>query len=229
MAKPVRPEPKFFLHEELCARGVEFYENTYFASSSLETRLWGEKSTSYIEREDAAQRIQKMYPNSRIVMILRDPVDRAWSNYRFSVKHGIERLGFEAALAAESERLSDAVFTTSVNPYAYRRRGHYIEYIRNYLRIFRSDQVSILIFEETVGNLPAIQALYRSLGVEDSFVPPSFNDVINSGDKDYDVPLEAFRGLALGYRQSLEALENHLGRPVNAWRRRWDSFGEGRS
>lgn len=224
MAKPVRPEPKFFLSDDLCRRGRGFYEETYFTAFSGRTRYLGEKSTSYIESPIAARRIRDFYPDARILMILRDPVQRAWSNYRFSVQHGLESLSFEAALAAEQERLSCNGFSTSVNPYAYRRRGHYIHFIKDYLTVFSADQLKILIFEELVGNLGSLQGLYRWLGIDSLFVPSTLEQVVNAGTAEEKLPAVAFRDLALGYGKSIAELEEYLGRPIAIWRNSWGSL-----
>lgn len=224
MAQPVRPEPKFFLNDEHYARGRSFYETQYFEDYPPGTRYLGEKSTSYIESQTAAKRIREYYPDARVLMVLRDPVLRAWSNYRFSVQHGLEPLDFEMALAVEPERLQDAAFATSVNPYAYRRRGHYIDYIEDYLKIFNVDQLCVLIFEEIVGNLVGVQSLYRWLGIDDSFASTSLGEVFNPGSQQAEMPTAALRDLALGYRQSLDRLEHCLGRPIDSWRRHWASL-----
>ena len=224
MAKPVRPEPKFFLQDDLFAKGKRFYEATYFASSSGTTRWFGEKSTSYIESPKAARRIAQFYPEAQILFILRDPVQRAWSNYRFSVEHGIEELEFGAALAAESDRLAHPTFSTSVNPYAYRQRGYYVDYIDDYLDAFPSKQLTILIFEEIVGNMAQIQALYRSMGIDSGFVPACFAEVINAVEKQGAPPSAALQDLVLGYLRPLERLEQHLGRPIHVWRHNWSAL-----
>src|SRR5680860_30087 len=82
MAKPVRPEPKFFIREELYNKGLEFYRSTYYAEAGNKVCI--EKSTSYIEYELAAQRISQAFHHAKIIFILRNPVERAISNYRFS-------------------------------------------------------------------------------------------------------------------------------------------------
>ncbi|HEV2436342.1 MAG TPA: sulfotransferase [Verrucomicrobiae bacterium] len=221
MAKPVRPEPKFFLSDDLYCRGRRFYEETYFTAFSGRTSYLGEKSTSYIESPIAARRIRDFYPDARILMILRDPVQRAWSNYRFSRQHQLETLEFEEALAAEPDRLSSGRFNTSVNPYAYARRGHYINYIEAYLTVFMARQLHILILEEIVGSLAAIQNLYRLLGIAQSYVPASLGKVINSGENDHKCPTAALHHLALGYDESVQRLENYLGRQLDVWRCHW--------
>lgn len=219
MAKPVRPEPKFFLSDDLYRRGREFYEGTYFTSIPGQTRCRGEKSASYIESLTAARRIRDFYPDARILMILRDPVQRAWSNYRFSRQNRLESLEFEEALAAEPGRLASARFTTSVNPYAYIRRGHYMDYIEAYLGVFAARQLHILILEEIVGSLPATQSLYRFVGVDHSFVPPSLEKVINPGEGDCVLPRAAACYLAQRYEESVQRLELYLGRPLGVWQK----------
>lgn len=229
MARPARPEPKFFLDGERYALGRQHYEQTYFSAPPPGTRYFGEKSTSYIESPTAARRIQSFYPDARILMILRDPVERAWSNFRFSVEHGLDQLDFEAALAAEPERLRDATFATSVNPYAYRWRGHYFDFIEDYSRLFNRDQICILIFEEIVGNVAETQNLYRWLGVDDTVVPASLGEVFNATRTRCEMPPAARASLIRGYEKSLERLENHVGHRIEAWRRQWDGSWPGTS
>jgi hypothetical protein len=221
MSRPVRPEPKFFLNEQLYAKGRAYYENTYFSDHSKRTKYLGEKSTSYIESVEVANRIRLFYPNARILMILRNPVIRAYSNYKFSVAHQIENLSFEDALQAEPERLTSASFSTSVNPYAYCQRGHYIDYIEDYLKVFDRSQLEILIFEDLVGKAENVQRLYRWLGIDDRFKPESLAKVVNAipqKDEDYS---NAFSTLALGYQDSLMRLENLLGYRIETWRQHW--------
>src|SRR6266576_1930600 len=78
MAKPLWPEPKFFLDDERYPLGLPYYESQFF--SEPETRVRGEKSTSYIESETAAQRIKATLPEAAVLVVLRDPVLRAISN-----------------------------------------------------------------------------------------------------------------------------------------------------
>lgn len=218
MVRPVRPEPKFFMNELLVEQGRDYYESQYFRELGENTLYLGEKSTSYIESAAATQRIHSFFPDARILMILRDPVVRAYSNYRFSVAHQLEKFTFMDALAAEPARLKSAKFTTSVNPFAYRKRGYYIDYIEAYLNVFDASQLEILIFEEFVSNLAGVQSMYRRLGVDDSFVPDSLGQVINPAIIKKEEQIEAFKNLALGYRDSIARLEGYLGRTIDEWR-----------
>jgi Sulfotransferase family len=77
MAKPVKPEPKFFLVDDLYAKGLPHYSATWFADVPA-GRVAGEKSTDYLESTAAAERIARDLPQVRLVFILREPIDRAY-------------------------------------------------------------------------------------------------------------------------------------------------------
>lgn len=218
MIHPVRPEPKFFLKDLLVANGRDYYESHYFHDRKEGGLYFGEKSTSYIESIDAARRIHGLYPGGRVLMVLRDPVMRAYSNFRFSVANQLEASTFTEALELEPKRLKSAEFSTSVTPFAYRQRGHYIDYIEAYLGVFDKSQLCILIFEELVSDLANVQALYRWLGVDDGFVPGSLHQIVNPGVVERDEQEASFRSLVLGYQDSLARLESYLGRRIELWR-----------
>lgn len=220
MAHPVRPEPKFFLNEQWIAKGPDYYDKTCFADRKASALYLGEKSTSYIESQEAATRIRHFFPDARILVILRDPVIRAYSNYRFSVANGLETMSFEAALAAESERLKTGHFSSSVPPFTYRQRGHYMDYLEKYLAVFNASQIKVLIFEELINNLDQVQALYRWLGIDPTHAPSSLDKVVNPaprGGSETQI-VKAFADLALGYRDSIARLEKFLNREITAWR-----------
>lgn len=212
MAKPLRPEPKFFLDDEQYARGLAYYESRFFTESG--PRVRGEKSTSYIESEAAAERIVSMIPNATIVVLLRDPVRRAVSNYRFSVEHGSEDLPLAEALRASvsGERPWDAT-RFSVSPHAYLPRGRYIDYLERFARHASSDQLHVVFFEELVAGRRGVAACYDRLGVDPTFRPDALGSVVNATDGDDSVVEPAFAGWMRDYfRESDRRLAAFLGR-----------------
>src|SRR5437773_5780230 len=106
MAKPVRPEPKFFLVDELYERGIQHYFDTWFAGAAAYAAA-GEKSTNYLESAAAAERIARDLPSVKLVFILREPAHRAYSNWMWSRMNGMETDDFEIALAQEDQRQRD--------------------------------------------------------------------------------------------------------------------------
>jgi len=101
-AKPVRPEPKFFLKLDEYTEGYAGYLNRYFSHvAPSENKVLGEKSTSYIEYPAAAERIKKLIPDIRLIFLLRHPIDRAVSNINFSRMHGYEDAPLGTAILRE--------------------------------------------------------------------------------------------------------------------------------
>src|SRR5206468_3218464 len=103
MAKPVRPEPKFFLADDLYARGLQYYFDTWFAGAAS-FRAAGEKTTNYLESVAAASRIHANLPHVQLVFILREPARRAYSNWAWSRMNGMEAEDFATALEREDAR-----------------------------------------------------------------------------------------------------------------------------
>ncbi|WP_167880454.1 sulfotransferase [Nocardioides guangzhouensis] len=214
MAQPSRPEPKVFLSDELTDRGLDWYRATYFAHVADETVL-GDKSTSYIEDPLAPARAARMLGVPFVVALLRDPVTRAVSNWRFSTDNGFENRGLVEALtdcldeaaAGEWDRA-----TTSVSPFAYLVRGRYADHLRPWLDAF--PQTSHVLFtDELLGDPAVIRRLYADLGVDPGFVPPGRDEVVNESEEPApDLPEELLRRLREYFADSDDALARLCGR-----------------
>lgn len=221
MAKPLRPEPKYFLDSARYGRGKTYYEEAYFKKRRQRHKYIGEKSTSYLEFPQAGRRIHSYYPHARILIILRNPITRAYSNYQFSVMNKIENLSFGEALDAEKGRLLRKEYQTSVNPYAYLKRGHYIDYLRSYVEIFGRSQIKIVIAEEYLLNLSAIAELYEWLGVNSKIIPNGYDQKVNSSDvslRDDPDWHSIYARLQDSYAASISTLEAFLGRQIDVWK-----------
>jgi hypothetical protein len=98
-------EPHFFSNDRVWERGVEYYVHTHFERSAG-FAVRAEATPHYLFYEKAAQRIAQVLPAShqRFVIVLRDPVARAYSLYWNMVHEGHETLSFEEALAHENGR-----------------------------------------------------------------------------------------------------------------------------
>jgi len=167
MAKPLQPEPKFFLVDDLYACGIEESSRRWFADAPEGVQA-GEKSTNYLESAVAAQRMAAHLPDVRLVFVLRDPVERAISNYRWSVSNGMEHADLATALALEDEReLTLEPRLRYARPHAYVSRGRYAELLRPWLDHFSRQQVTVIRFEDLVGDAEAtVAGVHEHLGVE---------------------------------------------------------------
>src|SRR6478609_8226330 len=98
-------EPHFFDNNHL--RGEGFYRRLFPLRAHLRARhaITGEATTHYLSHPAVPERVAAMLPDVRLIAILRDPVERAYSHYQRAPRNGREPLSFEQALAAERERL----------------------------------------------------------------------------------------------------------------------------
>lgn len=220
MAKPVRPEPKFFLRDDLDQFTLDDYVAQFFEAQAG-VKMRGEKSTSYIESAKAAHQMKRWVPTAKILVSLREPIARAISNYHFTNNHGLETLPLEEAFRQEDERRDKYDKTRiSASPYAYLQRGHYMNYIDVYRQAFGDDAIYPIIYEEFVEQLDPVQALYRWLGVDDSYEPKQLEHPRNASTRVAEDNLsETYRAeLRQHFAPSTRRLEAFLGREITAWR-----------
>ena len=113
----------------------------------------GEASPSYMLHPLAPERVRRMVPDVRLVALLRDPVDRAYSHYQHEVARGTETLPFEEALDAEEERLRGEVERMTADPayfshawwnFTYLARGRYAEQLERWFALFPREQLLVV-------------------------------------------------------------------------------------
>jgi len=119
------------------------------------TRDWitGEASPYYLFHPLAPGRVKQVCPQARLIVILRNPTERAYSHYHHEARKGREPLSFEQALAEEDSRLlgeEDRLRTGTANSsfphqhYSYRSRGEYAGQLENWLQHFPREQFLVL-------------------------------------------------------------------------------------
>jgi hypothetical protein len=148
MARPVSPEPKFFLVDRLYEKGLSYYADTWFAAAGPAQKA-GEKSTDYLESAAAARRIAHDLPQAKLVFILREPAARAYSNYLWTRMNGLETEDFAAALALEERRERELPEPLKfARPFAYFSRGLYADLLAAYVGRFPRKQILVLRYED---------------------------------------------------------------------------------
>ena len=219
LAKPVRPEPKFFIQEPAPGRDMAWYLKTWFADASDELAV-GEKSTAYLDNAEAPGRMKRLLADLKVLFILRHPVDRAISNYRFSKQNGLETESLQYALDHEQQRLKQPKpDRISSHPQAYLTRGHYARYIERYLDCFGRSQVMVVIKELLEDESEAIlEPVWRFLGV-DPFQPEGIDRVSNVTPQDN---LTLSRSLASELLKTFKSSNRHLERLVGCDVGHWD-------
>jgi sulfotransferase family protein len=142
-------EPHFFSRPAVDARHAAHFrqitaEDTYrgLFLEAGDAAIIGESSTSYLWEAGACRRIAERCPSAKIVICLRDPVERAFSHYLDNVRDGLERREFSQALA--DEHLHGADWLTG-----YLDVGRYAGQVHRYVDTFQAS-VFVLYFERLV-------------------------------------------------------------------------------
>lgn len=214
LARPSRPEPKVFVSAELAARGREWYVETYFAHATDE-RLLCDKSTSYLEYAEAADRAREVLGDPLALAQLRDPVQRAISHWAFSTDAGLEDRPLAEVLEANLEGpLPWDPARTSVSPYAYLERGRYADHLAAWHDRFGPD-LAVVFLEELRGDPASVRSLHERLGVDPVDPPePAGSPVNRSTHQKPDLEPALLARLRDYYRDSDRALAELLGRPL---------------
>lgn len=214
LARPSRPEPKVFCDADLAAQGHASYDETWFAHAGAEQLLL-DKSTSYLEDPDAPARAAAVLGTPHVVVLLRDPVQRAVSSWRFSTDHGLETRDLDDALRADLEREQPwDPCTTSVSPFAYVRRGRYDEHLAPWTTAF-PDTTHVLFLEELLVDPAVLTGLVGAVGADPDLTPEPSRAPVNESSGDRPVWGAALRGTLEAYfATSNAALADRLGRDL---------------
>jgi hypothetical protein len=175
IAGPLRKEVDYFGFR--FERGERWYRANFPLTARRELAhrldrpfLTFEATPDYLLHPLAARRAHQLLPDARIVVLLRDPVERAISHYGHAVRHGWETLPLQDALAAEEERLQGEIARIRQSPgyrasafrrYSYVTRGLYADQISRWLDEFPRGQLLVIDSNELYTN-PA-QALHAVL------------------------------------------------------------------
>ncbi|MEM9922929.1 MAG: sulfotransferase [Cyanobacteria bacterium P01_D01_bin.50] len=127
----------------------------------------GEASTWYLYSQTAAQRIKHHIPDVKLIAILRNPVDRAYSSWGFRVQSSWEPItDFKKAIEAQRTK------NRSGWDFDYLNVGFYYIQLKRYFDLFSRDQIRVYLYEDFKKDAMAvIQDIFAFINVEDSFKP----------------------------------------------------------
>ncbi|MEQ9486504.1 sulfotransferase family protein [Coleofasciculus sp. F4-SAH-05] len=207
-------------------KGISYYRLHFplKISSFLNPRLVvGEASPSYIYNPRVPERIYTHFPNCKIIILLRDPIERAYSHYKHMRRIGFEDLAtFESAIEKEAERTCGELekimengfyFSQSREFFSYLGKGIYYPQVKAYLDKFGKDRVlvvdsnSFFLSEKTI-----MSEIEKFIGVK----PHNYQDfpVWNKGDKSR-LPEATRNQLKDFYEPHNEMLFDLLGRKLS--------------
>jgi hypothetical protein len=129
------------------SRGPDWYSNLF--KQIPDGSLCGEATPDYLFHDGACERIASAIPDVRLVVILRDPKQRAWSHYWHNIRRGRETLAFGEALEAEAARMQDPDVSIRSH-FSYVTRGHYVRRLQHFARFFGRDALCVVFLEELI-------------------------------------------------------------------------------
>jgi hypothetical protein len=145
-------------------KGLSYYKQ-FFGTSLYKTfkTISGGKpvhtidaTTHMLDCKEAPSRILNDVLNAKMIFILRDPSERAFSQYKMSVKKGFEKTSFENALKLEEERIKDGLTHVLADPkhnyayqrLAYRSKGLYADHLKYWFNNFPKENIHVINAEE---------------------------------------------------------------------------------
>jgi hypothetical protein len=160
----VPPNRGTFFFTRMYRMGVDWYEG-FFARSHGPRRISGEVCEDYLSSPEALSRIHGYRPGMRLICCLRNPYERAISQWYFYARNGVD----EPTLAAQGSRHPELYYL-----------GYYATQLKALRRLFPEEQTLVFLFEE-LSSAPAQVArrMYEFLGVDPGFSPPSLTQRVN--------------------------------------------------
>ncbi|MBD3311248.1 MAG: hypothetical protein GF349_01970 [Candidatus Magasanikbacteria bacterium] len=161
-------EIHFFSETKKYNKGLEFYTN-FFKDCDFSKKV-GEFSTTYLNSFKAADRIKEYYPDIKIIVSIRNPIDRAVSHVRHLLSTG--KINY---------------FRNWDDPFLIEQslieRGYYGKYVEYYIKLFGRENILIILFDD-ISNKPdkVVKDIYTFLDVDNSFKPSSIDKKYNSSN-----------------------------------------------
>jgi Sulfotransferase domain len=152
-------------------KGGNWYRSHFSPPTWKEERrsLTGEASPYYVFHPHAARRIAELVPQVRLIVLLRNPVDRAYSHYQMQVRKGVETSTFGGAADLEEMRLrgerdkmleDERYDSPNYRRFSYLSRGIYVDQLMEWSMFFSDDQMLVLksedLFERTPDTLKLV-------------------------------------------------------------------------
>jgi len=213
------PETKKELHffdNEKEFRGPPDYKR-YHAHFRPEPkhRTIGEASPIYMYWNAAPYRIWSYNPQMKWILVLRNPVERAFSAWNMETKRGAENLSFRDAVEREAERCREAL-PLQHRVFSYIDRGFYVHQVRRLFNIFRAGNCLFLLTDELRTNHEStLRGVFEFLNVDSSAIPAEAN--VFEHDYDKRIEPDLYSCLIDMFYFDIKELERLLKRDLSSW------------
>ncbi len=157
-------ETDFFKDDNKYNKGIDFYKS-FFSHCSKE-KITGEFSPWYFFAYNAPERINKHFPNVKIIIIFRNPIDKTYSLYHMKNSY---------------KSLLHKNFEEFIRDKNYISRGFYSERLELFYNLFPRENIKVLLYEDLKAKPKQfIKDVYRFLGVADDYIPYILDKIHNA-------------------------------------------------
>ena len=183
------PVKELFYFDDYYTRPINWYKS-FFPTEKQKEKLerdliarviTGEASPSYFFHPYAARRIKETLPQVKLILVLRDPIERAYSHYNHIRRLNREPLSFEEALAKEVERITPDIEKLNKDEfykadqrrdYSYLTRGYYAKQLTEWYKYFPKEQLLVVQSEEFYKDTPRVyNEIVEYLGLNSYTLP----------------------------------------------------------
>jgi Sulfotransferase domain len=178
-------------------------------------RVIGEATPIYMYWNAAPYRIWSYNPLMKWILMLRNPVERAFSAWNMETRRGAEHVSFKDATEQEAVRCREAL-PLQHRVFSYIDRGFYAHQVRRLFNIFGKDNCLVLLNEELRNDhKKTLRRVFEFLGVDSSFVPPEASVF----EQEYSIQIDnQLRSRLIDvFYFDIKELERILGRDLSAW------------
>ena len=163
---PIIKETHFFSDDKIFSRGYNWYESQFNINHNH--LISGEVDPSYIYFPEAYNNIKKYIDSPKFIIIIRKPIDRAFSHYQMSFKRGYEKESFKNALKEEKNRLSSKDIFCLKN-FSYMSRSDYTKQISKVKDKFKKSEFLFLDFDDfqnEINRKSMIRKIFNFINIE---------------------------------------------------------------
>lgn len=218
---PAAKELPFFTFDERYAQGLPAYMDEYFGKIPSSC-IAGKATPQYLSDPRAAARIAQTLPDVRLIAVLRNPLDRALSHYRMSVRRSIENRTFdqvvrELSASDVAAHVRELETGREAETSCYLAWGEYGRELSAYFSRFPHKHIKIIFTEDLERDpLTVYRDLLAFLGVEE-FVPGSLGQRFHEGGTQERMPWLRKAAMIGGIRRLWHLIPGRYRRPVTYW------------
>ncbi len=174
----------------------------------LKNKPTGESTPQYLFHQATPERVKALVPNAKIILLLRNPVRRAFSHYKHNLRKKREPLSFPEAIKAEEQRTS--LSDNNLKHYSYVKRGIYLPQLKRWMEHFDRKNILILssedFFSDTEANWKTILSFLNL-----PYSPLASTKIFNKTTIDQQMDESVKEQLFTFFQPHNEALFNFLG------------------